>query len=518
MKMLVSYTLALIMVMSVCGIAGAEEFSYPMDGQTVTFSAGDPGTNNAEWLDEQYGWWNQMEQRTGITIVCTGGKFSNLNTEEFLLLLADDDLPDIIWGPDLFKSFVTNPAMLIEDGYILRLNDYADSLPNYMGYLDKHPELAASITLEDGTLFCFPRYDEEPPVGQGLMIRGDWLQELNLEVPNTPEAMKEVLKAFRDNKGATTPISFQPNYLWEGSLSAGWDNFGMRFYQEDGVVKFGVLEKGFREFVTEMGEWYAEGLIDPDMPSASKQSVEAAMSNGSAGIVGNQISKIENMYNYNADNPTYSVVGFTISAEGDEIPSTGVCDQRVDLSVSFLISADCENLEAALRWCDYQYSEDGILLNSFGTQGYSWDYDEQGNVVAAGILLDDTIPEVNTNKVNAVSKGTNWGGVLKSHFFGLMEPALNASKAWSATTAMDHMLPYLTYTVEESETYSQAYADCTTLIKESVINFIMGVKPLEEYDAFIEQLHAFGIDACIEVQQAAYDRYLANYAKLTAVQ
>ena len=38
-----------------------------------------------------------------------------------------------------------------------------------------------------------------------------------------------------------------------------------------------------------------------------------------------------------------------------------------------------ENQEMALRWCDYLYSDAGRKLTSFGTEGITWEADENGN-------------------------------------------------------------------------------------------------------------------------------------------
>ena len=42
---------------------------------------------------------------------------------------------------------------------------------------------------------------------------------------------------------------------------------------------------------------------------------------------------------------------------------------------------------------------------------------------------------------------------------------------------------------------------------ENTVSFISGTKSLDEYDAFVEQIKAMGIDDAIAIQQAALDRY-----------
>lgn len=46
--------------------------------------------------------------------------------------------------------------------------------------------------------------------------------------------------------------------------------------------------------------------------------------------------------------------------------------------------------------------------------------------------------------------------------------------------------------------------------EESTINFIVGTKPMEEYDQFVADLRSYGIEECIGYKQAALDRYNAR--------
>ena len=40
-----------------------------------------------------------------------------------------------------------------------------------------------------------------------MYIRGDWLKDLKLEVPKTPEELYTVIKAFKEKKGATCGLA-----------------------------------------------------------------------------------------------------------------------------------------------------------------------------------------------------------------------------------------------------------------------------------------------------------------------
>ena len=69
------------------------------------------------------------------------------------------------------------------------------------------------------------------------------------------------------------------------------------------TVKFGPTEAGYKEFVTEMAKWYAEGLIDTDLASVDKSTVQSKFANGQAGIALQQIRNIQNCIKANAEDP-----------------------------------------------------------------------------------------------------------------------------------------------------------------------------------------------------------------------
>ena len=43
-----------------------------------------------------------------------------------------------------------------------------------------------------------------------------------------------------------------------------------------------------------------------------------------------------------------------------------------------------------------------------------------------------------------------------------------------------------------------------------IVKFIIGMEPMDRYDAFVDQLKALGIEEVLTVRQAMYDRFLAR--------
>lgn len=81
------------------------------------------------------------------------------------------------------------------------------------------------------------------------------------------------------------------------------------------------------------------------------------------------------------------------------------------------------------------------------------------------------------------------------------------------TTDSSHILPdAITMTAEEGEEYQYYYGNISTYATEMLMKFIMGMEPLndETWSTYIARIDEMGIQNCIDMKQAAYDRYLAR--------
>ena len=47
-------------------------------------------------------------------------------------------------------------------------------------------------------------------------------------------------------------------------------------------------------------------------------------------------------------------------------------------------------------------------------------------------------------------------------------------------------------------------------MNESLPKYIMGVRPLDEFDSYVKDIWAMGLQNAIDLQQAALDRYNAR--------
>ena len=152
----------------------------------------------------------------------------------------------------------------------------------------KNPEIDKAVKTDEGDYFCFPFIRGEgrcsPP--PGLIIRKDWLNELGLALPQTIDEWYIVLKAFKEKKGATAPLTMQKGDLRNDFANAF--NFfaptvGNGFYVDRGKVKYGWTEPGFKGFYATMNKWFKEGLLDPNFSTVSSSTIDANIASGKSG-------------------------------------------------------------------------------------------------------------------------------------------------------------------------------------------------------------------------------------------
>lgn len=481
-------------------------FEYPMQGApelTLMTEFPDMGTPNAGPIDEEY------EKRTGIAIRHLGGV--PMQDNKFKYLLASGNLPDIFMNNWL--QFPGGPEKAIEQGYILPLNDVIDRYaPNFKRVLEENPEIDKMVKTDSGIYYAFPFIrSEEGKVYGGPIIRKDWLDELGLPVPTTIDEWYTTLKAFKEKKGATAPLTLRT--LFMGERTAGFAGaFGVmgNFFVEDGKVKYGYLEPEYREYLATMSKWYRKGLIDKDFAVLDLESVDKKMTSGTSGATVGWFSYIEK-YNLAAQSggsaARYVAAPYPTLRQG-EIPKFGQLDNAYAGTSSAAIKATTKNLEAAVRWLDYGYSEEGSLLNAFGMEGVTYTMKngqpEYTDLVMAnqGGLSGDLV-------MLQYAHQTNFPMIQRdSQLEWKFEETNQAVEVWRKTKHEDYLLPPITPTTEEAGELSALMDGIGEYVKDAELRIILGMDAIDAYDDMVKQLKRLGIDRILEIKQAAYERYV----------
>ncbi|MBD2871880.1 extracellular solute-binding protein [Paenibacillus arenilitoris] len=486
--------------------AADEPFEYPMQGSpelTLMTEFPDMGTPNAGPIDEEY------EKRTGIAIRHLGGV--QMQDNKFNYLLASGNLPDIFMNNWL--QFPGGPEKAIEQGHILPLNDVIDRYaPNFKRVLEENPEIDKMVKTDSGIYYAFPFIRSETgKVYGGPIVRKDWLDELGLPVPTTIGEWYTALKAFKEKKGASAPLTLRT--LFMGERTAGFAGaFGVmgNFYVEDGKVKYGYLEPGYRDYLATMSKWYREGLLDPDFAVLDLESVDKKMMSGASGATVGWFSYIEkyNLAALSGDQAAqYVAAPYPTLAEG-EIPKFGQLDNAYAGTSSAAIKATTKNLEAAVRWLDYAYSEEGSLLNTFGIEGVTYTM-KNGEPAYTDLVLANPEGLSGDMVMLQYAHQTNFPMIQRdSQLEWKFEETNEAVDVWRKTKHEDYLLPPITPTTEEAGELSALMDGIGEYVKDAELRIIMGEDPIGAYDEMAKQLKRLGIDRILAIKQAAYERYV----------
>ncbi|MBT9777468.1 extracellular solute-binding protein [Clostridium sp. MCC353] len=495
------------------------EFSYPMEtGDKLTWWK---VLNNNISLHfttlEDTPFVKEMTERTGVEIEFLHPP-TGQETEQFGLVLADGDLPDLM-EYNWLVSYPGGPQKAISDGVVQPLNDIIDQYcPNLKVYLQENPDIDRMIKTDEGQYYAFPMIrGEAETILIGPMMRGDWLEELNLEVPSTVEEWHTVLKTFKEKKGASAPLSYAYTDRRIGAANpiALANVISVDFYLgDDGNVHYGSIEEGYKNYLETFSAWYQEGLVDIDLVSLKKDQVAAKVTSGQAGA---SVGLTEgNMGAWivagRKDNPDFSLVAVPWpTLEEGQRPQSGCCENRYSGISSVAITTSCEDVERAARLMDYMYGEEGHMFTNFGTEGLTYD------IVDSYPKFTDTIMKNQEgwtvkSALGAYTMNVQGGphiadARVPEQTMELPEQLEARYKIWPDTDARKHLLPPITPNSDESKEFATIMNQVQTYRDEMTIKYIMGQESLDTFDNYVENIKKLGIDRAIEIQNTALKRY-----------
>ena len=465
----------------------------------------------ADILDEQGNapYWQAYQEATNTEIEfidTTGGKEA---LSVLISTMSTGDMPDIIIEYDF--NIPTGLQQSLLDETIIPLNGPMDAgyMPNFTAYLEGDPDVDKLIKNDDGLYAWAPmiRAADSPLVFGGNMVRQDWMDELGLNTPTTIREMEDVLIAFRDKKGAGAGYSFAwTNY---GIMVQAYGIIEAMYVDEDGQVQYGCLKDNYKDFLTTFNRWYEEGILDPDGFTQNIDAFNAKVASGQTGYVfgwtGGQLGKFEQMKKEYPE-MDFQPVPQPVMKKGGSFPFD-VSAYRVN-NIGAMITSTCKNVEAAARFIDYVYGEEGIMLSNWGKEGKTFEY-VNGEPVFTDFVLD------NPDGLSGQQALSLYAGYKNKSFITLfqlypLDVQQKSLEVWSTPDAKVKALPPLAMTADETDEYSSIMMDVQTYIDENKLLFIYGSKSLDEFDEFRDNLEQMGIERAIEITQAAYDRFISR--------
>jgi putative aldouronate transport system substrate-binding protein len=448
----------------------------------------------------------QAETNVEIEFISSSG-----GREQLSILIASDSAPDII--EEWWNNFPGGITKSLSDGVIVPLNDLlkAGKLPAFAALLAGDPEIDQLCKTDDGIYYMLPlvRGPGTYTAFNGMAIRKDWLDELDLAMPRTIDDWTQVLTEFKNKKGATSAVTgFWKNF--EGMVWA-YETMENFYVRDNKTVEYGFGTQNYLEYLTQMNQWMASGLLDPDLFTQTDDEMNAKISTGKVGAaytsIGSGFGRFESL---KPNQPGMNFVPAPNPVKNANSAFNVINSQYRISNVSASISANCKNIDAACRVIDYPFTAKGIKLANYGIEGVSY-------TVVNGVEEYTDLIKNNPNGYSfadamAIYNGSGNKSFLQEKNQLIQQYMLHVQKdalgIWPTTTGAIRMMPPITMTAAETSEFARIMGDIDTYVQEMKLKFIMGTEPLRNYSAFQSNLEKMNIKRAVEIQQAAFNRFL----------
>lgn len=493
------------------------ELGLPVVSEPITLKVmGSKHPIQGEWKDLSLIKW--LTEQTNIHFEFTTPAAQSYG-EKKNLAFATDDLPDLFFGGGLSTKdeleYGMNQKMLIA------LDEYLNAAPNMVKMFETNPDWQKALTMPDGHMYSLP----QDFVGFGLYryswINQQWLENLNLEMPETIDDLYNVLKAFKtgdpNGNGQTDelPLSFTTEMydtMRSTILSAFGYLSGSYEINKEGKIVFAPSTNEYKEYIRFMNKLWKEGLIDPDSFS---QTITQQSAKGIAGKLG--------MFSYIGD---YVIVGSKINKQYTVLPA--LTSQYNDTKMTYqtfpimngtaAITKENKYPEITMRLLDWFYTETGALCLINGVEGQDWERTEDGGLTffvpegtekeeyRGGKITPDcgtTLPRWTAPAEEVIIGGdyANNAPMESNIHFQVMEAIAPYARV---------PMPSLVFTEKEQDQITTKAGDIGTYVAQTESQFIVGTLDLDsQWDSYIKTLERMGVNDVLAIYEDAYARWNA---------
>lgn len=452
-----------------------------------------------------------IAKKTGVTIDFQAVPNGPQETEKRNIILASGEYPDFI------------------SGNITLINEYAEKVfvaleplmdkvgPNLKKLMT--PETRIMVLNSEGKIYGVPRMGN-PEHMLGWLVRKDWLDKGKITPPKTLDDWVKVLKIFKDGdfdgngKADTIPLSSRgwPIYALVGpAYGLHPDAYGTMWQPDGANVKFVLDSPAYKEMLAWINGLSQQGLLDKEFTVLKTPDWEQRVANSIIGASTDYVIRAD-MCNATGKkiNPAFDMWVADIAAG-----PRGERGMRVYTSTmpnySVGITKSSKYPEAAMRWLDFVYSDEGAELFSWGIKGVSYDmvngkrtylgdYAKFDGALMAQMTLR---PNLFVHRIEKEST---------DYAYDVAYPVGNDGYKRSAAYKV-YPLPTLVYTKDEQDVLKDWNANAAPLIAQYRDGIAVAQRPVSDWDELVTKLKGLGYDKYQAVVTAAYKRWYALKSK-----
>lgn len=289
--------------------------------------------------------------------------------QKFNTLFASGSAPDLLFE---FSPWIRNTWY--DQKQLLPLDDLIENHSTvYKEMLQKYPALKKAGTMSDGQLYYMGKLNEVIPI-RAMLIRKDWLDKLNLEVPATTEELYEVAKAFAQQDQDAYGMAVSGNA--GRTLDQMFQNMGFVIRNDD--VEYAW--DSYAEAARFMKRLYEEGIVDRDfLTDTNGEKAKQDFVNGKIGIYPGQFSwrtfAVNEYKTLKQNDPQAEIIAIPLpeSPAGAFNPSF---ENPVQMTAA--INRMAKNPEAVMEYADFLVMPSTGNTLTYGFEGVHYELEANG--------------------------------------------------------------------------------------------------------------------------------------------
>ena len=418
--------------------------------------------------------------------------------EKLKVLFAGGDIPDVVHCGWYEMSEINKFG---EQGMFVDFTEYKDKMSNMFNTIAKDSTFESRGYSTDGALYIAPdaiikkggNYDSYTCGA----YRKDILDECGLTVPTTLDELYDTAVALKEKYPDVYPIMTLEE--WEPLENAVYHSYGIgsHAYFNGEEFVYAAFQDGYKDAVEYLNKLYTEGLISPDYQTHTSEQGMAAVASGEAFL----IPQIWNGYpaQWSTEYPDQEWVLVPVLSN-DEVSNPPFIyhptSDDIEASSGYftVISNKSEVKDELMQIYDLYYTEEFMMTKAWGIEGVTYEYDEEGE---PHIIDKEKYSDVNTgtnsasdSRIDNVELATS----TKIFYQGKMRED-KLYNFWRDVYSEEVETPYydsVTLSTDENEEFANIMTAVDTYADEQTSKFITGARPMEEWDAFIEELQGMG--------------------------
>jgi len=462
-----------------------------------------------------------LDEFQNVSFDIVSAPLSDWDQRKATVIGAGTDVPQII-----SVTYPGQEVQFVAGGAILAVSDFIDYLPNFSDKVERWglEDEIDQLRQEDGKFYLLPGLREQLRPQYTYAVRTDIWEELGLSLePATFDEFADQLRTVHeaypdawplsDRWSANGPIEATVNFAAPNfGTSAGW-GYGEGLWWDGGEYVYTGATDEYRDLVEYYAGLVADGLMDPESLTQDDDQAIAKFGSGQSLAIGTndqEILRLRSTFEELGTDAEVSMIVVPAGPAGDKLPA----GQR--LVNGFMLAshvAESENFLALLQFVDWlYYSDEGLEFAKWGIEGETFTRAADGTRVLN--------PNIDINGLNPgapealnVDYGFHNGVWMLEHGstvdldLSMLRPEVQEFVTATVDKKEQHPLPPPRPLTElEREQVSLWQTALRDHVWQNTSRFIVGQRPLTEWDAYVSELEGLNKQAYLDVINGAVER------------